>query len=160
MPSPASAWIITPDSGRIVEFHDMPMRVGRVPFLRVRVALHVESQRILQRMETPVVEEHAARSRIAQRRRLERAAIRLVGRLVRADWPAQPKVEIVGICIRAQFAVTRHAERLERKIRQHRMGAVRARLVDVTRRAVAARRIVKQPFSAQRLRAHVTLPSR
>lgn len=49
--------VIAQCNRQIVEFISVAVRVFRIPLRRIRVALHVEPQRILERVEPPVAKE-------------------------------------------------------------------------------------------------------
>ncbi|ABA52723.1 hypothetical protein BURPS1710b_A2343 [Burkholderia pseudomallei 1710b] len=123
--------------------------VARIDLARIDAAQVVEREHPVERMIDAVVEEHAARRDVAQRRRREHRAVLRLRLQVVAKRPADAEIVERRIAVLRERAVARHAERLVLEIGEHRRQTVRARLRQVAARAIRLVRIVEAPHAAQ-----------
>ncbi len=136
----------------VVELVHDAVRVARVPFFGIRVALHVELDRLAQRVEIAVVEDHLTRGDVAQGRHLELAAEVAALREVDAIGTAQAHVEIVRVGIRRNIGIARHAEVVVGVVGEHRRRAVVLPRRRMAARAAALGLTVERGETAQLLR--------
>src|SRR5205823_12944224 len=135
--------------GKIVEAAHVSARVTRIERRRIGVAPNIEAQRLAQCRETAVVEEHAPRRDVAQRRHLERAAQIAAFGEIGAIGAAKSEVEVAGVRRRRNARVTWNAEIVVAEVGEERQLAVRAASAAMTRRAVPLVRAVEQRESAK-----------
>ncbi len=127
---------------------------GRIPALGLGVARVVEADRLGQRLHPAVVEEHAARGHVAQRGRLELAAVPLVGLAGVVGPRAQAQVGVPRVAVGRDLGVARHADGRVREVGEQRDAAVEAGAVVVAGEAVALVRVVVDREAARLGRRH------
>src|SRR5262249_29432820 len=124
--------------GEIVVLPDLASSL-RIPQLGHRIAGVVKPDDLLERVHGPVVEEDAAGGKIAQGGGLEQSA-ELVGSLVAGsvvgpERAANSDIEVLGVAVRRDVRVARHADRLIGKVGEKAGAAIEPSSRKMTRRA-------------------------